>query len=325
VAAAAHRVLRDAFPAQGAAFDAALAEDLAGVPDGLLEDAAVAFGKLVGTPSSRCAPATVERRRRLRGGHGPRRMEPDAAGLLPALAPHWDSVEPFALDRADRFRPAGPPDLAGAGYAAAFEDVKRLGSAASAERTAEQTETALFWADGAGTYTPPGHWNEIAADVAEQQGLGGADAARMLAALNVALADAGIAAWDAKYPTASGGPVTAVRLADAGRQRGHRGRPGVVAAAGHANHPDTCPATRPSAARRPRRSRTSSATPTLRRPAAPPCPASRATSTAPTRLRRRGRRSRAEPRFRRHPLRVLEPGRLGHGPRHRRLGAGRAR
>src|SRR5262249_8764201 len=66
-------------------------------------------------------------------------------------------------------------------------------------RTADQTQIAKFWNDGAGTYTPPGHWNAIAEQVAQQQGDSLAQDARLFAELNVSLGDAAIACWDAKY------------------------------------------------------------------------------------------------------------------------------
>src|SRR5207249_5447352 len=55
-------------------------------------------------------------------------------------------------------------------YAQAFAEVKALGRIDSPTRTADQTQIANFWADGAGTATPPGHWNVIAQDVARARG-----------------------------------------------------------------------------------------------------------------------------------------------------------
>ena len=85
----------------------------------------------------------------------------------------------------------------------------------STERTAEQTLIARFWADGAGTATPPGHWNQIADDVARQRDTDLVQNARLFALLNIALADAGIASWDAKYYYGFWRPITAIREAGA--------------------------------------------------------------------------------------------------------------
>jgi hypothetical protein len=200
VAAAAHGILTYTFPTLTAVFDSHLSQTLAGVPDGKRESAGAALGEAVADAliALRAADgwdATVT----YAGGADAGEWRPTQPGFLPALSPQWGSVIPFALASGDQFRPQGPPDLTSAEYTAAFEDAKRLGSATSPERTDDQTEIARFWADGSGSYTPPGHWNQIATDVAETMDLSAREVAFLLAELNVALADAGIAAWDAKY------------------------------------------------------------------------------------------------------------------------------
>ena len=125
-------------------------------------------------------------------------------------------MTPFAMPTSSYFRPNGPPALNSARYAADYNEVKEIGAAKSTMqteviRTDEQTEIALFWADGAGTVTPPGHWNLIAQEVA---GHNMRQNARVFALLNVALADAAIAAWDAKYTYNFWRPVTAIRAGD---------------------------------------------------------------------------------------------------------------
>jgi hypothetical protein len=92
--------------------------------------------------------------------------------------------------------------------------VKELGAINSATRTAEQTEIARFWADFSHTESPPGHWNSIARDVAARQGNTLEENARLFALLNIAMADAGIVTWDAKYRYNFWRPVTAIREAD---------------------------------------------------------------------------------------------------------------
>jgi hypothetical protein len=92
--------------------------------------------------------------------------------------------------------------------------VKSLGRASGSTRTADQTEIARFWADGAGTYTPPGHWNQIAAEFSSAEDLSPGENARLFAALDAALADAAIVAWNAKYTANFWRPITAIRQAD---------------------------------------------------------------------------------------------------------------
>ena len=134
-------------------------------------------------------------------------------------------VRPFGIASGSQFRPPAPPALAGAQYAAEVNEVKAIGSATSTTRTPDQTAIALFWADGAGTFTPPGHWNQIAEDIVVRKRTDLATNARLFALLNVAEADAVIVNWDAKYrlrPVAAGDghPAGGHR-----RQRGDGGRP----------------------------------------------------------------------------------------------------
>jgi hypothetical protein len=75
--------------------------------------------------------------------------------------------------------------------------------------TAEQKRIAKFWSDGAGTVTPPGHWNVIALGLLREANWSTLRSAWLLAALNTAQADAFIACWDAKFTYWSLRPVTA--------------------------------------------------------------------------------------------------------------------
>ena len=147
-------------------------------------------------------------------------------------------MTPFALTHGDQFRPDGPPDITSAAYAAEFNEVKQLGATTSSERSADQTEIALFWADGPGSYTPPGHWNQIATEMAAAEGLSGTATPRLLTQLNVALADAAVGAWDAKYTYGSWRPVTAIRLANTDGNAATAADPSWVPLLTTPNHPD---------------------------------------------------------------------------------------
>ena len=216
VAQAAHDVLAALFPAQVATFDAKLAQTLATVPDGIRERLGTILGKTTAKlvlnarkndGSGATAAYTIGT------GVGQWQPTPPAFRQDPLL-PQWPDVKPFALRAGDQFRPGAAPALTSAEYTAAFNEVKSLGSATSTTRTADQTQVARFWADGAGTATPPGHWNEVAQDVAREQGNSVAENARLFALLDIAEADAGIACWDAKYEYNLWRPVTAIRAAD---------------------------------------------------------------------------------------------------------------
>lgn len=132
----------------------------------------------------------------------------------PPIDPHWGFVTPFALPDTKSFLPPPPPDLGGEAYAAAFNEVKAIGSKDSQVRTAEQSQIAVFWSDFSYTAMPPGHWQEIAAQLARARRISVADTARLFALLSLAQADAGIVCWQAKYLHNLWRPVTAIRRAD---------------------------------------------------------------------------------------------------------------
>ncbi|HEX8550875.1 MAG TPA: phosphatase PAP2 family protein [Abditibacteriaceae bacterium] len=115
-------------------------------------------------------------------------------GVNPLL-PRWGEVKTWVVPSVVALRPAAPPKMDSAQFKADLAEVRRI----SDNRTAEQLRIAQFWADGAGTATPPGHWNQIAADLLVEKRTSELRSARAFALLNMALMDAGICCWDAKY------------------------------------------------------------------------------------------------------------------------------
>ncbi|MEW5884471.1 MAG: phosphatase PAP2 family protein [Armatimonadota bacterium] len=113
----------------------------------------------------------------------------------PPLLPLWGEVRPWLMTSGSQFRPGPPPDCNSQEFQEALQEVRFF----SDNRTPEQLAIAMFWADGPGTATPPGHWNQIACDMAMEKGLNEVRTARMLALMNMATMDAGISVWDAKY------------------------------------------------------------------------------------------------------------------------------
>ena len=83
-------------------------------------------------------------------------------------------------------------------------------------RTAEQTEIGIYWGyDGTpGLGTPPRLYNQIAMQIAEQKGSDVVELARLLALVNVAMAEAGLVCWEAKYRYKYWRPITGIREAD---------------------------------------------------------------------------------------------------------------
>ena len=215
VAAAAHRALVHLYPERAATFDAGLADSLAAVPDGPGKDHGVALGRTVADAilALRAGDGWADHVDDSPGG-GPGTWRPTPPRHDSPLMPQWATVRPFLLASPRQFRPPGPPRLSSRAWTDAYNEVKAIGRADSASRTAEQTQIARIWADGVGTYTPPGHWNLIAAQVAQDEGNSLTANARLFAALNLAMADAAIACWDAKYAYRFWRPVTAIRAAD---------------------------------------------------------------------------------------------------------------
>lgn len=114
---------------------------------------------------------------------------------VPPLLPGWGEVRPWLMESGSQFRSPPPPEFGSAEFVSALEEVREY----SDNRTAEQVRIAEYWADGPGTATPPGHWNEIASELIEEYRPDATEAARVLAYMNMAVMDAGIACWDAKY------------------------------------------------------------------------------------------------------------------------------
>ena len=213
--AAAHTVLLSLFPTNASSFDALHAAILDGIPNGPRKQMGVRWGNLV-----------ANRMLALRANDGAGQMVdlPTLSGpgywipTPPANAsyvlPQWGFVTPFAMANSSQVRSSGPPALDSAKYAADFNEVKALGAASGSTRTDDQSEIARFWADGAGTETPPGHWNHIAQDVSSALGNTMEENARLFCLLNLAMADGAICAWDCKYTFYNWRPVTAIRNAD---------------------------------------------------------------------------------------------------------------
>jgi hypothetical protein len=205
-------------PAEINAFNVALGEDLAAIPDGQAKSDGIALGQYVASQvlawrstdhsGDKVAPPS---------GTGPGVWQPTPPGFGPPVTPQWPSVTPFAMTSGSQFRPGPPPALTSAEYTEAFQEIKALGgngTTTPSERTPEQTEIAKYWAQAAGTSTPVGYWNHVAETVAAATGNSLAQDARLFGLLNTTMADSAIAVFDAKYAYFFWRPVTAIRAAD---------------------------------------------------------------------------------------------------------------
>jgi membrane-associated phospholipid phosphatase len=138
------------------------------------------------------------------------------------LAPHWRYVTPFALARADQFRPRPPAMYPSAEYFEQAEAI-RLFSASLDDR---KKVIAEYWSDGPGTETPPGHWNLLAQFVSRRDHHDLDADVKMFFVLGNALLDVSVAVWDCKAEFDSVRPVSAVRFLYAGQLIEAWGGPG---------------------------------------------------------------------------------------------------
>lgn len=206
VAGAAYQALVTLLPSQRAFFDNQLARSLAEINGTQVsEQAGVAFGVSIANQ--------ILALRANDGSNNSTLYTPPAGNYVwrpdagsSALGAHWGNVTPFAIGNVNWFAPDGLDGTLGTSlYAQEIEEVRRLGGRSNTARTtitrnADQTEVAVFWAyDRADTFRPYGQLNQIAEEIAVREGNTLAENARLFAQLNIALADAAIVAWDAKY------------------------------------------------------------------------------------------------------------------------------
>jgi len=144
------------------------------------------------------------------GGTAPGEWRPTPPALAPGLAPQLAKVTPWVMKSPSQFRPPAPPALDSFQYATNFNETRVMGSSTSITRLIYQTEFALFWQAG----NPPDFWDPVAISLAAERHLNILQTARLLAQLNIAMADSMIGCWDAKYTYVSWRPITAITLAD---------------------------------------------------------------------------------------------------------------
>jgi hypothetical protein len=237
-AKAAYTALVQLYPAQKVALDARLAVSLAAI--GTRESqAAIAGGAAWGetvanailawrsTDGFTPAPSPFV------GGTVPGMWRPTPPALLSGVGAQYAYMTPWVINAPSQFRPAGPPSLTSTRYATEFNETRTMGRATSQTRTSDQTRFAWFWAASTGSFI----WNTAARSLLVERergesgdGRGDADErrgdqaerrgstlrnARLLAMLNLAMADAAIGCWEAKYTYVFWRPVTAIPLASA--------------------------------------------------------------------------------------------------------------
>jgi PAP2 superfamily len=228
IALAAHDTLVALYPSQRVHCDELLVADLATIPD--------SHDKKLGMETGQRAASNILARAAQDGSqytepvvgvnyftsNKPGRWRPDpVSGIQVALGAYWGDVKPLAIASAKAYRVPAPPSLRSEAYARAFNEVKALGGdgiTTPTLRTNDQTIAGIYWAyDGTPSLcAPPRLYNQITVALANQMGVGTVELARLLALVNVAMSDAGIAAWESKYYWDVWRPITGIREADPG-------------------------------------------------------------------------------------------------------------
>jgi hypothetical protein len=206
VAAATRTTLLKLVPAQQAAIETYYQAALKSLPDGSAKTDGIAVGEQAASAVlASCADD---------GAMAPNIYRPHAAPgvyvptVFPAV-PHWGRRRPWVMTSGDQFRPGAPPSLTSDTWRRDFNEIKALGGKTSTQRTPEQTAIAQFWE----ATLPVVYW-PVARSVATVPGRDPSDNARLFALAAMAMDDALIAVFDAKYTYNFWRPVTAIRNAE---------------------------------------------------------------------------------------------------------------
>jgi hypothetical protein len=223
VIAAAYTVLVGLFPSRQAMLDTLYAASLAALADdgedgGRSRELGVAWGREVAQAvlAWRATDGSGADHPSFVGGTAVGQWRPTPPRLGPMSAHSLAFTSPFVVNSETQFRPDPPRSLLVDTYTADVRTVATLGRNTGSTRTEDQTALALFWEGNASV-----HWNQAANQMAHANRLSTSDTSRLLAALNIAMADTAITVWSAKrfygsvptHPTWR--PVTAIKLADA--------------------------------------------------------------------------------------------------------------
>jgi PAP2 superfamily len=115
----------------------------------------------------------------------------------PPMLPLFGNVKSFLMTPAQIVanRPVAPQSTNSPKFATELAEVKSF----SQNDSRENLRVVSYWADGVGTYTPPGHWNVIASEGFVQENYSELRWSRNMALLNITMMDAAISCWEAKY------------------------------------------------------------------------------------------------------------------------------
>jgi hypothetical protein len=113
----------------------------------------------------------------------------------PPVGPRIGQAKTYFLESGNQFRPPPPPAFGSQAFLAALAEVRQI----SDTRTPEQDANAKYWNFPAGTYQPPGYWNEVASNLAIEHRVNERETAHTLALMNMVSYDGLVASHEAKY------------------------------------------------------------------------------------------------------------------------------
>lgn len=117
--------------------------------------------------------------------------------IRPPMLPNYGAVQLWNFDRTTlvKLRPGAAPLPGSEQFKKELAELQDMNK----NQTREQARIANYWADGAGSYTPPGHWMRTAANVAHEAKYSEVRMARMFALVATTLEDAGVCCWETKF------------------------------------------------------------------------------------------------------------------------------
>jgi len=247
VIAAAHHALVALFPTRKTILDDTYEASLAALSDDDDEDdgRSVERGIVWG---AQVAQAVLDRRATdgfspgpaaFFGGSAVGQWRPTPPNFVPMSAIGLSVTLPFVLESNFQFRPGPPRGLTCATYTDDFNAVKALGRKTGSTRTDDQTSLAVFWEGNASV-----HWNQAANQIARANHLSISDSNRLLAVLNIAMADTAFTTWSGKrfyggdINSVTWRPVTSIPLADSDGNQDTTSDPGWTPLINTPSHPE---------------------------------------------------------------------------------------
>jgi len=222
VIAAAYTALLSLFPSRQAELDASYAASIEALSDdggdgGKSRERGIAWGIEVASAvlGWRGADGFAGPYPAFRGGPEVGRWRPTPPAFASMSAQGLAYTSPFVVVSSTQFQPGPPRPLDNSTYTDDFNTVKALGRITGSTRTADQTALAPFWEGNASV-----HWNQAANQMARARQLSVSDTNRLLAVLNIAMADSAFTIWSAKrhygddLTAVTWRPVTSIPLAD---------------------------------------------------------------------------------------------------------------